>query len=346
MKVNKKEAAFLHKAISSWSREGKISPDQEEILRDSIEESKFDWQSLAFYAFVLAIASIIISGVALLADKWLMQLFETIVDASEGYKAAFFAVASSLLFYYGHKIRNAKPDSVYSHTALTVLGVLTSAVSLGYLTIVFGLDDGHNALMILFGVILYGFLAIFLNSQMLWIAALIGSLIWFGSETSWLSGEEPLFLGMNHIVRFIPFSLILIFISLFLKNISSVRAFQNYTFLFFIIVLFCALWLASIFGNQTSLARWSAVGQANFLGWGLLFFLAAAGSVVLGKKFKKRILIELGIIFIILNFYTRYFEFGWELMHPTLFFACLGLSFWLIGKKAEKIWTISSYKKS
>ena len=296
MKVNKKEAAFLHKAISSWSREGKISPDQEEILRNSIEESKFDWQSLAFYAFVLAIASIIISGVALLADKWLMQLFETIVDASEGYKAAFFAVASSLLFYYGQKVRHAKPDSVYSHTALTLLGIMTSAVSLGYLTIVFGLDDGHYAVTMLFGVILYGFLAVYLNSQMLWIAALIGSLIWFGSETSWLSDGKPLFLGMNHIVRYIPFSLILIFISLFLKNISSVRAFQNYTFLFFIIVLFCALWLASIFGNHTSLASWSAVGQASFLGWGLLFLLGAAGSILLGKKFKKRILVELGII--------------------------------------------------
>lgn len=345
MKVNKKEALILQKAIKTWSKEGKISPAQAEELELSFEEAKFDWQSVAFYAFVLAIASIIISGVALLADKWLMQLFDKIVDASEEYKATFFAVCSSVLFYYGQKIRLLKPDNIYSHTALTLLGILTSGVALGYLSVVFGGREGHYSIFILFAAILYGSLAIYVKSQMLWITALISMLLWFGTETSYLSEENALFLGMNHIVRYIPFSILLIILSTFLQKMSWVRTFYNYTFLLFTIVLFCALWFASIFGNQTSLATWSAVSQANFLGWSIVFLLASFLSIWVGKKYKMRILIEIGIIFIILNFYTRYFEYGWEVLHPTLFFACLGFSFWVIGKKAERIWTIGSYKK-
>ncbi len=345
MKVNKKEAALLRKAITYWTREEKVSPEQAKVLSESIEEAKFDWQSLAFYAFVLAIASIVISGVALLADKWLMQLLETIVDASEGYKASFFAVAAAALFYYGQKVRVARPDSVYSHTALTLLGILTSGVSLGYLSIVFGGKAGHHSLFVFLGVLLYGFLGVYFNARMLWLTAMAGVLVWFGTATSYISEGQPLFLGMNYIVRYIPFCILLIMLSLTLRNIPRVRAFTNYTFLLFTIVLFCSLWLASIFGNQISLTSWSAVSQLNFLPWSMLFLLVSIGSILAGKKFEMRILIEIGIIFVILNFYTRYFEFGWELMHPAVFFACLGLSFWFIGKKAEKIWTISSYKK-
>jgi hypothetical protein len=36
--------------------------------------------------------------------------------------------------------------------------------------------------------------------------------------------------------------------------------------------------------------------------------------------------------------YTRYFEYFWNSMHKALFFALLGISFWLIGSKAEKYW--------
>lgn len=344
MKVNKKEAILLQKAINDWSKEGKISTEQANVLNESIEEVKFDWQGLAFYAFVLAIASIIISGVALLADKWLMQLFEKIVDASEGYKAISFAVFSAALFFYGQRLRVSKPDSVYSHTALTLLGILTSGVSLGYLSVVFG-GDTHYSLFVFFAAVLYGFLGIYYNSNMLWIAAMVSLLLWFGTASTHVSNGEPLFLGMNHVIRYIPFSIILIAITLFSRNMAVVRPYYNYTFLFFTIVLFCSLWLTSVFGNQTSLVSWSAVSQVNFLGWSLLFLVASVASILIGKKYKMRLLIEIGIIFIILNIYTRYFEFGWELMHPTVFFAFLGLSFWFIGKKAEKIWTISSYKK-
>lgn len=346
MKVNKKEAALLQKAIKKWSDEALISQQQAEDLHNSYEETKFDWQSLSFYAFVFAIASIIISGVALLADKWLMQLFDKIVDASDEYKAVFFAISSGILFFYGQKIRRNKADNVYSHTALNLLGIMTSAVALGYFSIVFGNGEGHFSVFIFIAAGLYGILGFRFKSKMLWITALLSFLIWYGVETSYLSNWQPFFLGMNIIVRFIPFCLLVIAVLFFIKNYQPIKNFYNESLVFFSISFFGALWLASIFGNESSLASWSAVSQTNFLYWSAIFFLTSLISIWIGIKYRQNIFRELGIIFLIINFYSRYFEFGWEMLHPTVFFACLGLSFWFIGKKAEKIWTLSDFKKS
>ena len=110
MKVNKKEAELLQKAIKYWTKKEMVSERQAEELNQSYEQIKFDWQALSFYAFVFAIASILISAIALLADKWLMEMLEKIVDASEGLKATFFSISSILLFYYGQKFRRSNPD--------------------------------------------------------------------------------------------------------------------------------------------------------------------------------------------------------------------------------------------
>lgn len=346
MKVNKKEAALLQKAIKKWSDEALINPDQAKTLSHSFEESKFDWQSLSFYAFVFAIASIIISAVALLADKWLMQLFDKIVDASDEYKAVFFSISSIVLFFYGQRIRKRKPDNVYSHTALNLLGIMTSGVALGYFSIVFGNGSGHFSVFVLIAALLYGFLGFYFKSRMLWITALLSIFIWFGVETYYIADWQPYLWNMNIIVRYIPFSIIIISILLVVNRFSVKNLFYAETLVFFCVTFLGALWMASIFGNQPSIASWSMFSQSSFLPWSLALLLCSILVVWLGVKYERAIFREIGIIFIILNVYSRYFEYGWALLHPTVFFACLGVSFWLIGKKAEKIWTIGSFKKS
>lgn len=346
MKVNKKEAALLQKAIRKWSDEALINPDQAKSLSHSFEESKFDWQTLSFYAFVFAIASIIISAVALLADKWLMQLFDKIVDASEEYKAVFFSISSIVLFFYGQRIRKRKPNNVYSHSALNLLGIMTSGVALGYFSIIIGEGSGHFSIFVLIAALLYGFLGIFFKSRMLWTTALMSIFIWFGVETSYIADWQPYFWNMNIIVRYIPFSIIIISILLVVDQFSVKKFYYAETLIFFCVCFLGALWMTSIFGNQPSIASWSTVSQSTFLPWSLALLLCSILVVWLGVRYERAIFRETGIIFIILNVYSRYFEYGWELLHPTVFFAFLGLSFWLIGKKAEKIWTISSFKKS
>jgi len=39
-----------------------------------------------------------------------------------------------------------------------------------------------------------------------------------------------------------------------------------------------------------------------------------------------------------LGIYTLYFSLLWDVIHAGLFFFILAVSFWLLGRKAERIW--------
>ncbi len=340
MKANRKETALLKRAIDKWEKDALISKEQAEALGNSIEKSRFDWQSLSFYAFVFAIASITISGVALLADKWLMAMLEKIVDASEGYKAVFFSIVSAGLFYFGARASYQDLSKVYSYKALNLLGVFTTAVALVYVNIAIFGTHGKLTPILLAAVLVYGTLGFLLRSQLIWVAGLASLFILFGAETGYQVGWKNHFWGMNLIVRFIPFSLFLLILCYSLRQVRLLRPFYEITFAFCLISLLCASWAASIFGNHISFADWSAVSQADVLPWMVVFLAIAVICMWLGKKYNKNLMRDMGIVSIIVNLYSRYFEFGWDLFHPALFFALLGFSFWIIGKKAESIWAI------
>lgn len=340
MKANRKEAALLKRAIHEWEKGELISREQAEALDRSIERSRFDWQSLSFYAFVFAIASIIISGVALLADEWLMTMLEKIVDASEGYKAAFFSVVSVVLFYFGSKETHQGTSKTYSYKALNLLGVLTTAVALVYFSLAVYGSEGKLTPIISVAVLLYGLLGILFRSQLIWGAGVTSLFIWFGAATGYQVGWQSYFWGMSPLVRFIPFSLFLLVLCFVLRNVRLFKPFYDTTFAFCLISLACTAWAASIFGNHASFATWSSVSQASVLPWGLAFLAFGIICMWLGAQYNKDSVRDVGIISIIVNLYSRYFEFGWDLFHPALFFALLGFSFWIVGKKAEKIWAI------
>ncbi|MGY0038547.1 hypothetical protein [Pedobacter sp. NJ-S-72] len=68
-------------------------------------------------------------------------------------------------------------------------------------------------------------------------------------------------------------------------------------------------------------------------------------SIFVGLKYRDDIAREFGITFLFINLYTRYFEYFWDSWHKALFFSVLAASFWLIGRKAEKIWNVEFLKK-
>jgi hypothetical protein len=87
------------------------------------------------------------------------------------------------------------------------------------------------------------------------------------------------------------------------------------------------------------------VKQADIFYWGIVSALVAAGFIIYGLKKKDTIAREFGITFLLINLYTRYFEYFWNMTDKTIFFGILAISFWLIGRKAEKIWNIEFLKK-
>ena len=78
-----------------------------------------------------------------------------------------------------------------------------------------------------------------------------------------------------------------------------------------------------------------------------VLFAAASGIAIwYGLTFDDHVSIGFGITFLFLNLYTRFFEHFWDSLHKAVFFALLGVSFWFLGSRAERIWTLGGLVES
>lgn len=107
-----------------------------------------------------------------------------------------------------------------------------------------------------------------------------------------------------------------------------------------LLYLFIALWILSIFGNYGDIISWRGSKQFELFHLSLLFGVCAAGSVYHGLKYDNGITKGFGITFLFINLYTRFFEYFWDGLHKAVFFAFLGVTFWIVGTRAERIWNL------
>ncbi len=150
---------------------------------------------------------------------------------------------------------------------------------------------------------------------------------------------------MNYPLRFVAFGFLLVALSFLMVKIKRVIEFRELTYVIGLLYLFVSLWLLSIFGNFGTIEDWMKVKQIELISWGIISILVAIAFTVYGLRQKDYIAREFGITFLLINLYSRYFEYLWDVTDKTIFFAVLALSFWLIGRKAEKIWNVEFLKK-
>ena len=67
-------------------------------------------------------------------------------------------------------------------------------------------------------------------------------------------------------------------------------------------------------------------------------------SIYWGLKTEDTVARGFGITFLLLNLYTRFFEYFWDNTHKALFFGILGISFWALGSYAERLWKLAFLK--
>lgn len=125
---------------------------------------------------------------------------------------------------------------------------------------------------------------------------------------------------------------------------KSLGHFFQITYIIGMMYLFFSLWLLSVFGNFGTLAEWYGVKQISLFYWAIVSALACVISIFVGLKYRDDIAREFGITFLFINLYTRYFEYFWDSWHKALFFCVLAASFWIIGRRAEKIWNLEFLK--
>ncbi len=349
MKIDKKQAVIVERLIAEWENRQLINSEQADLLKENYQQytvkESFDWQNLAFIAFFFAAICIILSVILLLADEWLMDLLNTLLGVHDAFKALLFAIIATALYYLALQKRKKYPEKVYSNEALFLFGAIALSFTWMYIGFALYTGSGYFPMVILLTSISYGLLGVVFDSKLTWLLALLTLAVWFGTETSYRSSWEPYFWGMNYPLRYVIFGIGFIGISQVFKKQPHLREFSPMTYFTGLIGLFFALWLLSIFGNHGDWEVWYKTSQIDMIFWGLLFGLAGGLAIWYGLRYNDTKTKDIGIAFLLLNLYTRYFEYFWDNLHKVLFFSILALSFWLIGRKAEQIWNLSDQQK-
>jgi len=340
-KIDQEKSEFLDEMINHWQGENLIEEATAEKLRKSYEAKQFDWRRLAQYSFWIAMACGVISLGALLVDKTLLNYIERLYNTPNSIISLLSAAAATCLFIIGFKRKKAKPELIFSNEALILTAVMLTANAIAYFGKSLATGDNHFSILILIAVIVYGVLAYVFKSRVIWIFTLLSFGAWFGTETGYLSRWSWYFMGLNYPLRFVLFGLALTALSFLLKNKKKFDYFFATTYISGMVYLFLSLWLLSIFGNYGILEDWYAVKQISLFYWAIISAGCCLISIYIGLKYRDEIAREFGITFLFINLYTRYFEYFWDSWHKTLFFSVLAISFWLIGRKAEKIWKLN-----
>jgi hypothetical protein len=173
MRLTKKKAKIVKSTIKAWVKENVVSQDQGQMLLESYEVVGFDWKRLAIYSFWISIVCIIISVGAIIADDFLRELLARLFNISEIAKCLLSASIAAVIYFFGFKRKNKKPEKVYSNEAIFFLGVLATATSITFLGRAIDTGSHHFSLLILLAAIIYGILGLWLPSKLVWIFSLL-----------------------------------------------------------------------------------------------------------------------------------------------------------------------------
>lgn len=347
LNVDKREQEAIENAITHWLDGNLIDENTAEKLRDSYEVKGFDWRRLAQYSFWIALSCIVLAFLSLFIDREILDLMSKLYDTPNIVICVICALLSFACYYLGYINKKKHPEKVFSSESLMLLGVFATASCIGYLGKVVEKENGAYSLLFFSSIVIYSVLAIKLYSKTIWAFMLIALGIWFATETAYHSGWGFKFWGMNYPLRFSLFGATLTSFALLLqKRWPVLRPFQQLSYVIGILYLFISLWLLSIFGNYSDLDKWVATKQFHILFWGILSTATTLLFAWYGLKRNDIVAREFGITFLFINLYTRFFEYLWDNVNRAVFFLLLALSFWLIGRKAEKIWSGSFLKKS
>lgn len=345
LNLDKQESEFLDNTIRHWEAEGLVDTETAGKLHSSYEIKGFDWRRLAQYSFWVALACGIIAIASLIIDDVVINWLKKLYDTPDIIISVISAILAAALFYEGNKRKKLHPERVFSNEAIIFFGVLFTASSIAFLGKMIDNGQGHFSILFLLSVLVYGILAWKFHSRLIWAFALVSLGSWFGTETGYQADWSYYFLGMNYPLRFVFFGFLLVMASFLMGRLHKLDMFRDLTYIIGLLYLFISLWLLSIFGNFETLEDWLLVKQTELFYWGIISVLISIGFTIYGLRQKDVIAREFGITFLLINLYSRYFEYLWDITDKTIFFAILALSFWLIGRKAEKIWNLEFLKK-
>jgi len=328
---DKNEWKSLQNALSQWENTGKISPEKADELRKDIIYTT-DRQQIAQYFFIIALSCTLLAFGAIFIDDKLLEKIKGYFDLNNIIIASITTAIAVFWFWYVRKRKDK--FTPFTYEMYMVLGGLAAITSLVYVCKVIG-SGGAYTLFLFIAALLLFILSIWFQSKALWLAGILSFMGWYGAFSN-LHSSNYLFLGMNYPMRFTIFGLLILILSLFQSKIKILVVNQRITYIAGLVIFFTGLWGISIFGNFNYLDEWEKVKQTHVLTYSIVFGLIDILVFYLGIRYHDELTRDFGVLFLLLNLYTRYFEYFWDTMNKGIFFLILAITFWLLGRWLEK----------
>lgn len=342
MQVSKKNYKFLKKVLDIWLVEDKISDAKYTELINSLEKRSFDWKKLSKHSFKIAFACIFIAISTILIDPILLSSIFFIFFISDILNLFIFLGAGTGFIFWREKRKIKKPEKIYTNEGLMFISLICFSIFIIVLSKILKVEGNNIKNMLLVTTIIYGLIGYFLYSPIYYFSFLIALSSYFGMQTAYISGYGSYYIAISYPMTFLFLGIILLFVSYHLKNTLRKKELFNLNYIFANLYIFISLWIMSIFGSSNSYFEKSI--SEIFL-WSLIFFIVAIIFSYLGIKNEDNIAKGFGLTFIFINLYTKYFEYFWNILHKSVFFLILGVSFWYIGNHFEKLWNFD-FKKN
>lgn len=333
MELDKEQYEVVHRALTEWEQAGKLQPDKAAELRADLSIRRNDRQQLAQYFFFIALSCTLLAFAAIFLSEKLLERIKAYFAWSDFAVAGITAVLSILWFWYIGRRRSGTKSSAYEiYMALGGLSVLTCLV---YVCKAIHADATYYTTFLFLATLSLLSLGAVMRSPVLWLGGLLAVTGWFGAATAAYENNY-LFFGMNYAVRYVLFGIVLLAASLGLRSSGKLLFSRQITYVIALSVFFVALWAVTVFGNFSSLERWQRAHQSQIIVYSVFMAAASGLALYLGIRYRDSTARDFGVIFLLVNLYTRYFEYFWDTMNKGLFFLVLAITFGLLGRWLER----------
>lgn len=332
MELEKKDKELVESAIEEWQSKNLLSTEKADELRSTLQLRKARGV-IAQYFFIIAIACTLLAFSAIFIDDKLLEKIKQYFNIGNIVIAISCTLIALAWFTYLYRKRGSFDSLMYE--VYMILGGLVVVSGLVYYCKDIGFGPQYTGLLGVTCIVILILSGMF-KSKALWMAGILAAMGWYGSFAEWQQNEHNLFAGMNYPMQFTVFGVLVIALSFLQGKLSTISFSARHTYIMGLLIFFTGMWGVSIFGNYGHYEDWLRVRQVQVIGYSIILAVAAVAALVLGIKYRDDATRDFGIIFILLNLYSRYFEFFWNTTNKGIFFLVLAVSFALVGWQIEK----------
>lgn len=158
----------MRNVLDGWVKEGALTQQQWQQWQQQVEVQPFDWRRLARYAFLAALASLVIAFTSLFNDSdllaWLSGLFRFDVLA----RMVIASVLAALAYAWALRRRRFHPEKRYGNEAALFIAVLLTACALWQMGVWLDNGSGRVSVLLILATLLYGTIGWFARSGLVW----------------------------------------------------------------------------------------------------------------------------------------------------------------------------------